>query len=180
MPAATPHGLAALTDKLLRTMQEERAALGALHAQLTRQLDALRGRSRAPLEDATHAANDLLGRLDGLRQTRARQTRLLRRLLNLDPNASALAPVAEALEARGAGDAARRLRHARQDVRAAAAAVQQQGEALSYALQYAIGLGREMLSLLHQADAAAPPATYTAAGQTAATTSAHSLVNHLG
>lgn len=179
MPTAPPTGLAALADPLLRTLQEEHAVLKRLHAAFARQLGALRGRTRAPLEDATHEANALLGRLDQLRQTRARQTRLLRRTLALG-DAAPLAAAADALETQGAAEAARRLRRAHQSVRQGAAAVQQQGEALNCALQYAIGLGREMLGLLHQTDAAAPPATYTAAGQTAATTAAHSLVNHLG
>lgn len=177
-----PEGLAPIVDTLLATLSEERAVLDALRAQFAQQLDALRCGTRAPLEGAMHKANDLLGRLDELRRTRERQTRLLARMLALDPgDAPAVQPVAEALQARGADGAAQRLRAVRCEVRQGAADVQRQGQALGFALQYAIGLGREMLSLLYQTDATAPQATYTAAGQTtAAAAPAHSLVNRLG
>lgn len=167
-----------MTEKLLETLSEEDEALRALHSQFSRMRDELRDQQVNQLETITREASNLLSEIDRLAQARARQMRLARRLLGLDDHAT-LDDVAAAMDEQGAGQLARRLRRQRDQIRTRAQQIQEQANELTFALEYASSLGREMLSILRGASSSAPAQGYTKRGGEA-DTDPDSLVNTVG
>lgn len=169
-----------MTEKLLATLSKECEALQALHTHFERQLTCIRNQELDRLEALTHEASDTLTKLNALSQARARQMRLARRLFDLSAGAS-LEAVADAVEdAPDASDEqAATLRARREDIRTWAARTQELADELSFALEHAASLGREVISVL-RAPVSPPPAQgYTKTGETTSTDQ-NSFVNQVG
>ncbi len=170
--------LDAVAQPLLSTLRREQEALANLDQQLARQLDALRSNALDDLTQASLQVHDVACRLERLRQTRRRQVRLLRRVLDLPDDDPSLEAVAAALEARTT-EAGAALRTARAALREQAAAARRHGEELEFALNYAVDLGRDMLGTFQRLYAPAPARLYTATGDSTSP-KAPSLVNKMG
>ena len=167
-------------DVLLATLGEETAMLGHLSASFSDQLAAMRDRNHAALDAATQSTNEAVHALDALRQKRQRQLALVARLLGVDE--PQVLPVADALVVADdpAPDLADRLRAARDRVRHLAQEAQQKGQALEFALQYAMNLGRDVMTSLHGSSAPAAGRVYTAGGYAAPAAPGRTLFNTVG
>ena len=173
-------GPLALVDPLLGTLQEELDALETLGAAFDAQLAAVRERHLEALEAATERAQTATDVLDRLGRTRERQTRLLARVLRVPAGDPSLTPVIEALAAHPGGAAVgSRLAEARARLRSRAEAAEQVRDELAFALEYALGLGRDLVEQLRGLGRPAGN-DYTAGGGTARTATQRSLLNHLG
>lgn len=166
---------APVIDALCTALADEAAALERLGDCARAQLDVLRaGVSDAPrFEEAGLATAEAVAALDTAGQARARRLRLLARTLAL-PEDAPLLRLAERLPPAEAA----RLREARTRTRAAAEAASERCEALSFALSYAAGIGRETLHAW-RALGTTPAAHYTAAGAATAAPP-RALVNRTG
>src|SRR5690625_2412200 len=80
-PDAAPGELA---DALIRTLEIERSVLEELDSDFQLQREAISRRDFETIEDATHRTNESVTRLDTLRMTRQRQTRLDRKSTRLN------------------------------------------------------------------------------------------------
>lgn len=174
-----PNGPEALVQSLIATLDDERDALRALGLQFQSQLDLIRAAAAPNGEEVADTASEVIARLGQLRAARERQTRLLRRVLRLDEDAS-LTDLTVALGGHavlhtyGAS-----LGRARTSVQAEARQTRRACEELDFALRYAAELGREMIQTMHDQLAPAGPQTYTSAGRTARPAS-RSLLNQIG
>lgn len=176
-PGAGPIGLAA---PVCETLEQERAALGALGDTFAEHRSALAERDRERMDEVTHRTNELVARLDQLRQARQRQLRLLGRVLRVESDR--IEDLVAALRKHpGGGATADRLLALRDGVRRQAGAAQEQCQAAEYALQYAIGLGHDLLHLLRTGGSTAPAqALYDQHGARSAAPASQSYVNRLG
>lgn len=179
-PASTvqPDRIGPLIDKLVETLEDEARALDDLNALLARQLGALRAGTPGVLEDTATDVHECTAGLDTLRQKRARQTRLLRRVLQVEPDGASLEPIAEALRQGANTRQQTRLADARAAVRSRAQAAHERGETLSFAIEYAAELNRDLL--LAMQGSSSEGGTYTASGQSQASSDGRSFVNTVG
>ena len=182
-PASTaaPDRAAPAVDALVATLQAEADALGELNALLEQQLGALRAGTPAVLEETAVETQRCAATLESLRQKRARQTRLLSRVLQVEADEASLQVLAQALRQRAGADAGTRLADARQTVRTLASDARQRGDALYFALEYAADLNRDLLLTMQgAADQAGGQTTYTAAGRSQSAERARSFLNAVG
>ncbi len=127
-----------------------------------------------------HAASETIGTLGGLRARRERQMRLLSRILRLDGDEATLQQLAAAVDSHpDTGPWGADLLEARAAVREQAKTTHRICEQLDFALQYAVGLGREMLQAMQDLDRP-PTSVYTAQGQTSRAIVPRSIVNKVG
>ena len=175
-----PSGPDGLVHGLIETLRQEEAELTRLAAHFEHQLDAIRGQRQQEHEQAMDAASETIGTLGSLRARRERQARLLCRVLRLGSDAATLQQLAAAIDSHpdtepwGAD-----LLEARAAVREQAKTTRRICEQLDFALQYAVGLGREMLQAMQ--DLHTPPTSvYTATGHTSRAAAPRSLVNKVG
>ncbi len=170
-----------LVQALIESLRQEQAELGKLEAQFGRQLDALREQQPEQQEHAMHEASETIGTLDRLRTGRERQMRLLGRVLKIEGEETALRQLAAAIDSHPeAGPLGADLLEARAAVREQAQKTRQICEHLDFALQYAVGLGREMLQAMKDLDRPPPPCVYTARGNTSRAPTPRSFVNKVG
>lgn len=180
-PTPDAAGPATIAANLLSTLQEEATLLDQLRGCFDEQMDALRGQAPDRLETATQDANEIVNRMNQLRQVRLRQMRLMGRVLRLDSAPVTLAALAEALQATPDGrTVSQQLLDTRTTLRSLARTTQQQCEDLEFTLQYALQLGREMLETIKGLDTPPPTKVYTARGDARQTTTPRSLLNRVG
>ena len=176
----TPSGPDGLVHGLIETLRQEEAELARLAAHFEQQLDALRGQRQDDHEQAMHAASEAIGTLSRLRARRERQTRLVGRVLRLDGEDVTLQQLAAAVDSHSAtGPWGADLLEARAAVREQTKNTREICEQLDFALQYAVGLGREMLQAMQDLDRP-PTSVYTATGHTSRAAVPRSLVNKVG
>lgn len=168
-------------DALLSTLQETGEALGLLDATLERQFSALNDNQIDALEQAAAQTHEVHCTLDQLYQKQTRQMRLLGRVIGLDDaGAASVEAIANALGAQSSDGAGGRLSEAWAAVRKRAHTAQHRGEALDFALQYASGLNRTLMTAMHNLAAPPPARTYTATGRTEEADAGRSFVNQMG
>jgi len=176
----TQSGPDGLVHGLIGTLREEEAALIQLAGSFERQLDALREQQQEQHELALHDASETLGVLNQLRARRERQMRLLGRVLRTGADDATLQQLAAAVDAHpNTGPWGADLLEARAAVREQATATRRICEHLDFALQYAVGLGREMLQAMQDLDRP-PTDVYTARGHTSRAAKPRSLLNKIG
>lgn len=171
-PDAAPGELA---DALIRTLEIERSVLEELDSDFQLQREAITRRDFETIEDATHRTNESVTRLDTLRMTRQRQTRLLARTLGIPGEDVRVAQITEKLG--GNLPVSLRLENLRDDIRALADQAQDKIDEVAFLLQHSLDLGRDMLQAMHGAEPST--GTYDAAGKSAPSQS-RGLVNRLG
>lgn len=181
-PTSTaPHERTApVTDALIGTLHEEADALDTLNALLGRQLEAVRAGTPEALADITTQMHTCTAALEALQQTRARQTRLLGRVLEVDEENASLPAIIQTLRAHPADQVGTRLTEARAVARKRAQTARQRSEALRFTLGYAAGLNRDLLLAMQGVGPAPGRHTYTAGGRTEAARDARSFVNAIG
>ena len=175
-----PSGPDGLVHGLIETLRQEEAELIRLAGHFEQQLDALRAQRPVDHEQAMHAASETIGTLGQLRARRERQTRLIGRVLRLDDDEIVLQQLAAAVDSHpSTGPWGGALLEARAAVRKQAKAARRICEQLDFALQYAVGIGRDMLQAMQ--DLSGPsPQVYTAQGYTSRAAVPRSLVNKMG
>ncbi len=175
-----PSGPDGLVHGLIETLRQEEAELIQLATHFEHQLDALREQRQEDHEQAMHAASETIGTLGQLRARRERQTRLVSRVLRLDGDDVTLQQLAAAIDSHPAtGSWGADLLEARAAVRDQAKTTRRMCEQLDFALQYAVGLGREMLQAMQDLNRP-PTSVYTATGHTSRAAVPRSLVNKVG
>ena len=126
-------------------------------------------------------ASETVGTLDRLRTGRERQMRLLGRVLKIEGEETPLRQLAAAIDNHPeAGPLGADLLEARAAVREQAKKTRQICEHLDFALQYAVGLGRDMLQAMQDLGRPPPPCVYTARGNTSRAPTPRSFVNKIG
>ncbi|MCH8960872.1 MAG: flagellar export chaperone FlgN [Bacteroidetes bacterium] len=176
-----PNGPDGLVQALIESLRQEEAELRKLEAQFGRQLEALREQQPEQQEHAMHEASGTVGTLDRLRTRRERQMRLLGRVLKIEGEETPLRQFAAAIDSHPeAGPLGADLLEARAAVREQAKKTRQICEHLDFALQYAVGLGRDMLQAMQDLDRPPPPCVYTARGNTSRAPTPRSFVNKIG
>ncbi|MFW5972456.1 MAG: flagellar protein FlgN [Bacteroidota bacterium] len=166
-----------LAEALVRTLETERSILKELDDDFQLQREAIARRDFAAIEEATHRTNDHVARLDTLRKTRQRQTKLLARVLGIPGEDIRVAQITELLG--GHLPICRRLENLRDEIRAVADGAQDKIDEVAFLLQHSIDLGRDMMQAVHGVEMHAPAHAYTSAGRSPAATPAN-LVNRVG
>lgn len=169
-----------VVEKLIETLQNERAALEQLAADLDEQLTLLRGQDLSDLEGCTHSTSESVAALDAITKARTRQMRLVGRILNVDgePTLKALAEAARANpDTREAGQ---RLMALRTELREQAQLVQNRSDELEQALRYAASVGRKMITFLRGGGQSPPQAQGYNQQGASSSPDAHPLLNQLG
>ena len=164
-----------LADALIRTLEVERSVLEELDSDFQLQRDAISRRDFETIEDATHRTNESVTRLDTLRLTRQRQTRLLARTLGIPGDEVRVAQITEKLG--GHLPVSVKLETLRDDIRALADQAQDKIDEVAFLLQHSLDLGRDMLQAMHGTEPAS--GAYDSAGRSAPSQS-RGLVNRLG
>lgn len=175
-----PDRIAPVIDKLVSTLQDEAAALDDLNALLAEQLGAVRSRSADVLKDLAGQTHEVTATLNELRKKRARQTRLLSRVLQVETDDRSVAALIAALEREANARESQRLSDVRRAVQERAHESRHRGETLQFALEYAAGLNRELLFAMRDAADGDETKTYTAAGQSEAAAAPRSFLNATG
>jgi len=178
---ANPSGSAGLVEALIETLRQEADEMKRLKTHFERQLEAVRTQRLDEHEQALHEAGETVGTLGRLHIQRTRKMRLLGRVLKVEGEDVTLQQLLAALGAHpelGASEAA--LQEARAAAQAQASQAREACEHLDFALQYAVGLGREMLQAIQALDRPPPASVYTARGDTSRAAAPSSLVNKVG
>jgi hypothetical protein len=196
-----PDRLNPVIRALVTTLRDEADALDTLNALFDRQIDAIRNGAAETLKEMSAETHTVTDRLHVLRQKRARQLRLLSRLLDIDDDDVSVRTLLAAVESTDtirtsgpskhsrtlvmamsnrASDAVKaRLSDARAAVERRAQEAHRRGETLRVSLEVAASLNRELLIAMHDAADTSDTSTYTAAGQAEAASS-RSFVNAVG
>lgn len=196
-----PDRLNPVISALVTTLRDEADALDTLNALFDRQINAIRTGAAETLTDLSAETHAVTDRLHVLRQKRARQLRLLGRLLDIDEDNVSVRALLTAVEStdtirtsgpskhsrtlvmamsnRASDEVIERLSDARSAVARRAQDAHRRGETLRVSLEVAAGLNRELLIAMHDAADTSDSATYTAAGQSEAAPS-RSFVNAVG
>ncbi len=181
MPTPDPKGLAVLATHVADALQAETIGLRQLADHFDAHLAALRAQQQEALETHLLAINEAVHHMEQLRNQRERQMCLLSRLLNRDPDDTALGQLIEALDVHPAlRDVSARMRGLHAELHEVAQHAQARSKQLEYALQYAARLGRELIHTLQHLDQPATSRHYTADGHRTANARAHAWVDQVG
>ena len=169
-----------VVEKLIETLENERAALETLAADLNEQLTLLRERDLGDLEGHTHSTSESVAKLDAITKARTRQMRLVGRMLGIDgePTLKALAEAAQSdpdTQADG-----RQLMAMRTKLREQAKLVKERSEELEQALRYAASVGQKMIAFLRGGGQSPPQAQGYNQQGTSEAPDADPLLNQIG
>ncbi len=168
-----------LARPLAETLLAEESVLRRMETLVAQQLDAVRTRRTALLDGLTIDLGNAVAELHRLRAQRERQTRLATRVLHLDGDAASLGALVAAIAPLDAALAAE-LGALRSRVQTLAARARCQTDTLTFALQYASALGRDLVRVFQGAGNPSLASTYTRGGQNTAPAAANPFLNQMG
>jgi hypothetical protein len=166
-----------LADALIRTLEEERDALVALDTEFARQIDAIVARDIAAIEEATHATNLAVLKLETVRKARLRQTKLLARVLGIPGEEIKVAQITDRIG--GQVRRSRQLEALRDQIVGLADNALVRSEDVAFLLQHSLDLNQELMQNAHAMGTPPPARLYTSKGTTSKATSP-ALVNRMG
>lgn len=168
-----------ILQQLIETIEAELNLLSQLEESFAAQLEALQCHDPTGLEQAAMATSELVNQLERLQQKRTGKSRLLRRMLHLEPTAST-EQLLDILKAHPETQtAAHTLRKLERQLQEQLQQTRRRCETLEFSLKYAIQIGQELLEVLQFLDQPTSR-VYTPTGQTQQTSPQRSVVNRLG
>lgn len=166
-----------LTDALIATLESERQTLVELDGEFRAQIDAIVARDIDAIEEATHRTNVAVAKLESVRKSRLRQTKLLARVLEIPGDEIRVAQITDRIG--GQVQRSRQLEELRDEIVGLADNALTHSEDVAFLLQHSLELNQDLMRSAHAMGTPPPSRLYTAQG-TSASPASSALVNRLG